>query len=67
MNYQVWECKIVVSDEAELQNGADYPPRMAAITAVERMGITVLGCFSGWGGTLTDTQKIVLEEVKDGE
>ena len=60
--YKVWDCKIVVPNDAELPDGFDLPPRRAAIEAVENAGITVLSCFSGWGGTLTKIQaKIVTE------
>lgn len=54
---KVWECKIVVSDDAELPNGFDSPPRRAAINAVESAGIEVLGCSSGWGGYLTKEEE----------
>lgn len=52
-NVKVWECKIIVPADAELPNGFDWPPRSAAIEAVENAGIPVLGCASGWGGSLT--------------
>lgn len=57
MKYQVWECKIVVPLDAELPEGFDFPPRDAAIRAVEQAGIQVLDCFSGWGGKLTPMQE----------
>jgi hypothetical protein len=50
---QVWECKIIVPEGAELPPGFDAPPRSAAVAAVEAAGIEVLGCSSGWGGSLT--------------
>lgn len=50
---KVWECKIIVPEDAELPLGFDYPPRSAAVDAIEKAGIEVLGCSSGWGGTLT--------------
>ena len=59
--YQVWECKIVVPDDAELPDGFDWPPRRAAIKAVEDAGIEVLACFSGWGGALTSVQLEVMK------
>ena len=54
--YKVWDCKIVVPNDAELPDGFDYPPRKAAIEAVENAGIAVLSCFSGWGGRLTKVE-----------
>lgn len=50
---KVWECKIVVPEDAELPPGFDFPPRRAAIEAIDQAGIKVLGCSSGWGGKLT--------------
>lgn len=60
--YQIWECKIVVSINSKLPDGFDSPPRIAAINAIEKQGIHVLNCFSGWGGKLSKYQKIVNEE-----
>jgi hypothetical protein len=54
--YKVWECKIVVSTEAHLPEGFDWPPRRAAISSVEAEGIQIITCFSGWGGSLTDSE-----------
>ena len=61
--YQVWTCKIVVHKDATLPNGFDAPPRRAAIDAVERAGIDVINCYSGWGGELTPTQENVTDEA----
>lgn len=55
--YQVWCCKIIVPLDAELPNGFDAPPRTAAIKAVEDSGIEVIGCSSGWGGSLTKMER----------
>ncbi len=55
--YKVWECKIVVSADAEMPDGFDGPPRQAAQAAVERHGIAVVSCFSGWGGSLTEGER----------
>jgi len=63
---QVWECKIIVKD-GELPNGFDFPPRMAAIKAVESAGIEVLSCSSGWGGELTKSEIEYLNINTDGE
>ena len=59
--YKVWECKIVVPVDAELPDGFDSPPRSAAIDAVIQSGIPVLTCFSGWGGSLTETQEAIVD------
>jgi hypothetical protein len=57
MAYKVWTCKIVVPEHAEIPDGFDGPPRMAAIRAVEQAGIPVLSCFSGWGGELSQPEE----------
>lgn len=58
---KVWECKIVVSADSDLPNGFDLPPRMAAIGAIEAAGVAVLGCSSGWGGSLTKVEQEAFE------
>jgi hypothetical protein len=55
MKYRVWQCKIVVPEGEHIPD--DGPPRVAAVGAVERAGIPVLACFSGWGGALTGTEE----------
>ena len=61
--YKVWDCKIVIPIEAKVPDGFDAPPRTAAINAVVGAGINVCACFSGWAGTLTQTElKIVSEQ-----
>lgn len=62
MKYKVWECKIVVPGDTELPNGFDAPPRSAAIAAVEGSGISVLSCYSGWGGTLTKEEEQAMND-----
>ncbi len=59
--FRVWDCKIVVPIDVEIPDGFDWPPRCGAISAVEANNIKVLGCFSGWGGTLTETEIEVIE------
>lgn len=54
--YQVWECKIVIPFDSKVPNDFDRPPRRAAIEAVEKAGIEVLECFSGWGGKLSEIE-----------
>jgi hypothetical protein len=60
-NVKVWECKIIASDDIDLPNGFDWPPRSAACEAVEAAGIKVLGCSSGWGGSLTKGEQEAFE------
>ena len=55
--FQVWTCKIIVPVNSELPNGFDAPPRTAAIEAVEKAGVKVIACASGWGGTLTKEEQ----------
>jgi hypothetical protein len=62
MKYHVWECKIVVRGDAELPDGFDMPPRRAAIKAVESHGIDVVCCYSGWGDSLTDSQRGICDD-----
>jgi len=62
--FKVWSCKIVVSDDADIPDGFDGPPRKAAISAVETVGFPVLACFSGWGGELTESETEVMDEMK---
>ena len=50
----IWNCKIVVDEKFQIPRGFDETPREAVIAAVEATGIEVLGCSSGWGGSLTD-------------
>lgn len=58
--YRVWECKIVVEDQ-DLPNGFDGPPRVAAIDAIQRHAVSVLSCFSGWGGKLTRLEERLVD------
>ena len=37
---KVWECKIIIPD-VELPPGFDFPPRSAAMNAIEAHGIKV--------------------------
>ncbi len=63
-NFKVWSCKIVVPIDAVIPDEFDSTPRLAAISSVEQNGIKVLNCFSGWGGTLTETETEVCEYRK---
>ena len=60
--FKVWECKIIVDEDAELPAGFDWPPRKAATEAIKDAGIEVLGCSSGWAGTLTEAERMAFEE-----
>lgn len=53
--YKIWTCKIVVLIDAKLPEGFDAPPRRAAIEAVTQH-VPVLSCFSGWGGSLNESE-----------
>ena len=57
----VWTCKIVVEGD-ELPPGFDSPPRMAAENAIADAGFKVLMNSSGWGGTLSKSDKQYLAE-----
>jgi hypothetical protein len=61
--FEVWDCKIVVANDAKLPDDFDFPPRCAAIEAVAAAGVEVLDCFSGWGGTLTEIERRIVEET----
>lgn len=66
MDYKVWDCKIVISADEVLPEGFDFPLRRAAIETVEKAGIEILHCLSGWGGKLTeDEQMLVDRDRKD--
>ena len=62
----VWFCKIVVDDEVEIPDGFDFPPRRAAINAVESRGIEVSACFSGWGGKLNEPEAEIVRRIQCG-
>ncbi len=61
MEYEVWTCKLVIPKGTippEI-NGFDSVPRQAAIQAVT-LYTDVVACFSGWGGTLSETELAVV-------
>ena len=64
---KVWKCKIIVPAESVLPDGFDYPPRHAAIDAIEKEGVEVLDCFSGWGGKLDEVEESVMRSRKAKE
>lgn len=57
----VWTCKIVV-EGGQLPPGFDFPPRMAAENAIAGAGFKVLMNSSGWGGSLSESDKLYLAE-----
>ena len=56
-DYKVWTCKIVIAVDSELPDGFDSPPRMAAENAIENAGFKVLMNASGWGGSLSKSER----------
>ena len=62
---KVWECKVVLPDDAELPDGADQPMREAVRGAVEKMtGRLPTDIFSGWGGCLTAVELEIVGNKK---
>lgn len=54
----IWECKIGQADWDKLPMGADAPMRNAVYRAYyELTGHHPEYCFSGWDGSLTDSEK----------
>jgi prefoldin subunit 5 len=47
----IWECTVIVHNEEldDLPNGADWPPRKAAVEAIESLGLSIHSVSSGWG------------------
>ena len=62
--YKVWTCKIVVSGEIDLPRAFDSPPRKAVIAAIESAGIEVVGCSSGWGGSISKNEERFMLEMQ---
>jgi hypothetical protein len=56
----VWNCNLVVG--SEIPNGFDYPLREAIVKVCEKHNISVLDVFSGWGGTLDEMKKQVMDD-----
>jgi len=44
-----WVCIIEVDGSDDVPYGGDFPPRCAAETAMEKMGLNVISNASGWG------------------
>jgi hypothetical protein len=47
----IWDCTVIIHNEElnDLPNGADWPPRKAAVEAIESLGLSVHSVSSGWG------------------
>lgn len=59
---KIWECKIGVTENEKLPNGADAPMRKAVRQAfMEVTGVEDAYCFSGWGAKLTPVEKATVE------
>ena len=58
---KVWACKIVVPFSHH-PDGFDSPPRMAACQAIEKAGIPILACFSGWDGEIDEIERKIIEQ-----
>lgn len=62
MSANIWDCKIGEVDSERLPDGSDYPMRQA----VRRAYIEITGqepdfIFSGWGGSLTEVERALVE------
>lgn len=44
-----WVCIIERINDGELPHGFDSVPRRAAIDAIEKKGVLIKECWSGWG------------------
>lgn len=63
---KIWECKLILPDDTDLPDGADFPMREAVSGAVEEMtGRLPQHLFSGWGGKLTKVEKKVIGAFED--
>lgn len=61
-DYRVWFCKIGIQGDCALPNGADSPMRRAVQKAFfDVTGLDDQFCFSGWGGTLDEGERFVVE------
>jgi hypothetical protein len=62
MSERIWFCKIG-GEVGELQSGADWPMRKAIEAAYKELtGCDAEFCFSGWGGSLTEGERAVVED-----
>lgn len=64
----VWLCKIGVSMRLDLPQGSDLPMRKAVKAAFEDLtGGMADFCFSGWGGSLSIAEQVVVGQAKMDE
>jgi hypothetical protein len=60
MKKQIWQCKI--GEHPFLPSGADAPMRAAVQDAYKKLtGEYAQFCFSGWGATLDECERAVVE------
>ena len=60
--FKVWGCKLVIPSSVGLPSGFDSPPRSAVQMVIEGLDIPIVCLFSGWGGTLVDTELVVANQ-----
>jgi hypothetical protein len=59
---KIWTCKIGECEDSTLPMGADSPMRQAVREAYVRItGQEPKFTFSGWGGSLTEVERQVVE------
>ena len=62
MKDAIWTCKIGETERSKLPMGADYPMRVAIARAYKEItGEEPKFLFSGWGGSLTESERNVVE------
>ncbi|USL89981.1 hypothetical protein [Vibrio phage vB_VpaS_CHI] len=64
--FNVWECKLVIPEDTELPNGADNPFRKAVLQVAKDLDLPVEGCLSGWGGSLTRSERDAMPSKFEG-
>lgn len=68
MSKKIWYVKVGEVEPDLVPNGADLPMREAVAEAYERLtGQAPAFMFSGWGATLTEAERAVVEDrLPDG-
>lgn len=60
---RIWECKIGEVDSADLPKAADGPMQSAVRKAYQELtGREPTFTFTGWGGSLTESERAVVED-----
>lgn len=60
---KMWACKIGIKEDVQLPGGADAPLREAVKRAFKELtGKDCDFCFSGWGYTLDELERKVVDE-----